>query len=284
MEETLREYFLEGGYYVLRGVKYRHRTLEVSDVDLWLYQRVSLFSRQRLTVDVKNRRIPQALERILWSKGLQTCLGTDGAIVATTDKREEVKQFADLHHVILLDGRFSGKLRDRYAGSSARFAEEELSARIRNSKSDRLGVEWLDRLVAAKSRVLSDLNFDGCNALLAELRYFAEQIKAVPHRAETATRIFYHVLSVFLVTLDFVLLGLAFHEKSDQQKRLAEGLRFGSAGARGADRIIAIASKLVAAYGGSRARQRDFAEEWSKQAQQLPVEILAEFAVKAGQG
>ena len=95
MEETLRRYFLDMGYYVVRDVKYVFEGVDVTDVDLWLYQRPSLFKRLRLTVDVKNRRIPQALERLLWSKGLLSGLGLDGAIVATTDSREQVKQFAE---------------------------------------------------------------------------------------------------------------------------------------------------------------------------------------------
>jgi hypothetical protein len=284
MEEILREYFLEMGYYVVRGTKYRHRSVDVTDVDLWLYQRASLFSRQRLIVDVKNRRIPQALERVLWSKGLQACLELDGTIVATTDSRDEVKNFAQMHGVITLDGRFLAKLKNRYQSSSARLPDEELFSLIRSSKSDRLGVEWLDRLTSAKSRVLSDLNFDGCNALLADARYFTEQVTAVSHRAEVAARLLYATISLFLISLDFVSLDFAFEEKQDQLKRLTEGLRFGKGGARGAKKIFALASDLVAAYGGNRARQREFADLWTEQTEQLPVEIIAEFAIKAGQG
>jgi len=284
MEETLRRYFLDMGYYVVRNVKYVFQGVDVTDVDLWLYQRASLFRRLRLTVDVKNRRIPQALERLLWSKGLLSGLALDGAIVATTDSREQVKQFAKRQNLILLDGEFLAKLKKRYGDDEQRISEEELHSKIRSSKSDRIGVDWLDRLIAAKSRVLSDLNFDGCNALLNDARYFVEQAIATSNRTEAAVRSLYLVISLSLICLDFICLDSAVEEKPEQLKRLIEGLRFGTAGAQGAKRIVTQAAKLLAAYGGTRERQREFTEMWDEQVKQLPVEIIAEFVVKNGQG
>ena len=281
MEEILREYFRASGYFVVRGARYVHAGADVTDVDLWLYQRASLFNRQRLNVDAKSRRVPQAMERVLWAKGLQVCLQLDGSLVATTDSREAVKQFAELQRVTLLDGRFLSKLKAKYGAIDDRFSDEEFYALIRSSKSDRLGVQWLDRLVAAKSRVLSDLNFNGCNSLLADVRYFAEQVRAVPHRQEVAIRLLYFTISLFLITLDFTSLDFAFEEKQDQLKRLIDGLRFGTAGARGAAKIFAVASGLLGAYADTKVPQREFTQMLKEQARELPVEIIAEFALKS---
>src|SRR6266849_2299227 len=95
IEEVLRECFLDMGFYVVRGARYTYGGIDITDVDLWLYQRASPFSRQRFNVDAKDRRIPHALERVLWAKGLQDCLSLDASIVATTDTRIKVKEFGD---------------------------------------------------------------------------------------------------------------------------------------------------------------------------------------------
>jgi hypothetical protein len=139
----------------------------------------------------------------------------------------------------------------------------------------------LDRLVSEKSRALSDLDFNGCNSLLADARYFAEQVTAVPHRQEVAMRLLYFTLSLLLVTLDFITLDFAFEDKETQLKRFVDGLRFGNAGAAGAAKIFALASTLVGAYAGTKSPQREFAQMLREQAQELPVEIMAEFALKA---
>jgi hypothetical protein len=211
----------------------------------------------------------------------QVCLQLDASVVATMDSREAVKQFAELQGVILLDGHFLSRLKTKYAANNERFSDEEFHALIRSSKSDRLGVQWLDRLIFAKSRVLSDLDFNGCNSLLADVRYFAEQVRAVPHRREVALRSLYLAISLFLVALDFTMLDFAFEDKQAQLKRLIDGFRFGTAGASGAAKIFAVASNLVGAYADTKAPQREFAQMLKEQASELPVEIIAEFALKS---
>ena len=109
-EEALRNYFLSIGYFVARGCKFGFQGFDVTDVDLWLYGRTSPLSRERANVDIKNKKTPQALERIFWAKGLQATLGFDACIVATTDTRPDVRDFGLQHQVKVLDGRFLGRL------------------------------------------------------------------------------------------------------------------------------------------------------------------------------
>src|SRR5205085_8304786 len=99
-EELLREYFLCLNYYVARGVHFTYGGEDITDVDLWLYQRQSPVSRQRINVDIKNKKTPQAIERILWARGLQATLGLDQCIVATTDNRPTVVDFGRDHNVV----------------------------------------------------------------------------------------------------------------------------------------------------------------------------------------
>jgi hypothetical protein len=285
IEEVLREYFLDMGFYVIGGARYTYGGIDITDVDLWLYQRASPFSRQRFHVDAKDRRIPHALERVLWAKGLQVCLSLDASIVATTDTRIKVKEFGDLQNISVLDGTFLSKLKKRYGQQTTRLAEEEFMVLIRLGKSDRIGVDWGTRINVAKSRVLTHLNFDGVNSLLNDVSYFVEQIRAVPHRTEAACRCVYLTLSLALIGFDFVGKDFAFGERQTYLDALIEGLRFGSAGKAGAERVFATAGRLVAAYlPEQNLRGADVAKQLRDQSHELPADVLAESIAKAGSG
>ena len=64
MEEALRNYFIKTGYYVIRGVPFTFGGFDITDIDLWLYSRTSSVSREITIVDAKNKKTPQAIERI----------------------------------------------------------------------------------------------------------------------------------------------------------------------------------------------------------------------------
>src|SRR6266481_1525900 len=87
LEEALRNYFLIAGLYVVRGVPLRLEGEDLTDIDLWLYERPSGSARRRLVVDAKFKSKPKAAERLFWTKGLSEFLRMDGAYVATTDSR-----------------------------------------------------------------------------------------------------------------------------------------------------------------------------------------------------
>lgn len=283
MEEVLRAYFLDSGYFVIRGAQYFYMDNVITDVDLWLYQRASSFSRQRINVDIKNKRIPQALERILWTKGLQIGLRLDGSIVATTDMRETVKRFGELQNVTVLDGKFLAKLKSRYAFSGQRIAEEELTGLIRINKSDRIGGDWLDRIALSKSRMLTQLDFDGCNSLINDARYFIDQVQTVAHRGEIACRLMYLVLSYILITIDFLTRESSFSDKELQNEKLNDGFRFGTSGKKGAEKVFSMADKIAAAYARqSNTQSSNLAKQLRSEAESLRVEILTEFVMKTG--
>jgi hypothetical protein len=283
MEESLRDYFLELGYFVVRGAKFKFEEFDVTDVDLWLYQRTSTFSRERFNVDIKNRKTPQALERIFWAKGLQKCLGLNGAMVATTDTRSAIKDFGDQNSVTILDGTLLSKLRNRYQPAK-RLAEEDWLAAIRADRIDRLGGEWLDRISLSKSRILSQFDFDGLNGHLNDTLYFSEQILTVPHRREWACRLFYLSLSLALVTADYVIRDFAFIERAKQIEVLNDGLRFGTLGPKGAERIFSGAARIAAGYlRDKNIRPAELVKYLKSESLKLPVELLSEFLIKISQ-
>ena len=188
-EEALREYFLHSGYFVIRGAKFHYNNYVITDIDLWLYSRPSSFVRERVNVDIKSKRTPQAIERIFWAKGIQRVLGLEQCIVATTDKRVAVKTFGKEHDVTVLDGNFLDKLLRRYKYDSERMSEETLYNNIKTIKPENKSKDWKGKLEISKSILLNELSFDGCNLLLDACRYFMEEVMAVSEHRTLAGRI-----------------------------------------------------------------------------------------------
>ena len=55
MEELLRNYFLNLGYFVVRGIKYRYNENDITDVDLFLYGRISSLLREKSPLLIKDQ-------------------------------------------------------------------------------------------------------------------------------------------------------------------------------------------------------------------------------------
>jgi hypothetical protein len=277
-EELLREYFLTAGYYAVRSVPVSYSDVDITDIDLWLYLRPSPLSRQRVNVDAKNRSTPKAMERILWARGLQAILGLESCIVATTDQRPVVKAFGLEHGVLVLDGTFLGKLSARRNGA-ARLSEEELTALLGAAKDDKLLGNWRDRIFAARARLVSQLEFDGCNGWLEDVRYFLEQLAS--GRAEAACRLAYMMVSYFLIGLDYSLRTLAFDEVDVRRQALIDGFRFGSRGRAQIEQTVSTAAQLVLRFAPeAKASAANLRKQVVAELEGMPVEMLAEYFVR----
>ena len=167
-EEILRRYFLEQGFFVVRALKLRHNSVDVTDVDLWLYQRPSALARERIIVDARDRGRPKAMERILWAVGVRDMIGVDRCVVATTDRRPEVKEFAAKGDVLILDGRVLSRLEGRFASATGRLTEEDFALEVFPRGDEKLLRDWQGRVDESKARLLQGLSFDGCNAWLED--------------------------------------------------------------------------------------------------------------------
>ena len=174
-EEALRFYFSDLGFYVVRGVPVRHQNIDVTDVDLWLYARPNSISRERINVDLKNKKSAEALGRIFWTKGLQAALGLESCIVATSNKKENVKSFGKKYGVKVLNGEFLSALIEGYKTKTDRLYQEEFTKNVISKTKSKKREQWAIREQSAKERLLSHLNFDGCNAWLDDCGYFIDQ-------------------------------------------------------------------------------------------------------------
>lgn len=286
MEERLRHYFLGLGYFVLRGVKYKVDRFDVTDVDLWLYGRPSPLLRQRANVDIKNRRTPQALERIFWARGLQLALGLEECIVATTDSRAEIREFGVKNRVTVLDGAFLSRLNKSGKGSIELLSEENFVDNAERGSLGRLGGDWKGRYEAAKSRVLSALDFDGSNATLNDIHYFmGEVITSEGVQKAVALRMLYASVSLFLVSVDFLLKDNSTLEAEQRRSLLANGFRYGNGGKAFVEQLAKMATALVSSSGSSPRAGNVIADELYRQASAIQAEVLAEhFSKNAVQG
>lgn len=270
MEELLRNYFLNLGYYVVRGIKYKYEGLDITDLDLYLYGRSSSLTRQRINVDIKNKKSPQAFERILFANGLKQLLNFDATIVATTDQRPVIHAFGQLHSTIILDGAFLSKL--RLHSLPERLSEEELSKRLYQHKSYKHdGKDWRFIYEASKSKLLTEMDFSGFNSSLTTIADFIDKILTDSQKREDATRMMYLILSHLLIIIDYIIKDIAFLDLSVREKKLSDGLKFGNLGKEGVDKIISMAIKIS----GNKS-----ANALSKSLESIPTDILRDFFVK----
>jgi hypothetical protein len=285
MEELLRNYFLKAGYYVVRGVPFNYEGFDVTDIDLWLYARTSSVSREIAIVDIKNKKTPQAIERIFWTKGLQLAVNANSAIVATTEKRVEVKDFGKEQGVLVLDGFFISKLSKAENILKHRLSDEELYSEIERYTLGKLDGNWKGRLVKSKSLLTKKLGFDTCNIWLEEGRYFAEQVITKPSQIRLAYRLCYFISSFIALAVDYILRELSFSEEADKEEKLNNGFRYGEHGIKGTTNIINTSLALIeqfAEHGTSISNQvrLNIDEKLSS----LPTGILSEFFSKSDVG
>ena len=238
MEEKLRQYFLDNGYYVARGVKYKYDDLDITDIDLFLYSKVSSLSRERINVDIKNKKSPKAFERIIWTKGLQNLLLFDSCVVATSEKRDSIRQYGKKHNVLILDGEFLQRLNYKVEN---RIPEDVFLKDLSQIKSLNVfkNQTWNNLYEDSKSRLLNELDFSGFNKSLITVKYFIEKCFN-PQKREQATRTLYATLSHSLIILDYVL-----REINLRKETLSDGLKFGNLGREGVNRTIDMAIKIT---------------------------------------
>lgn len=248
MEELLRSYFIKAGYYVVRGVPFCYKSFDVTDIDLWVYGRVSSVSREITIVDIKNKRTPQAIERIFWTKGLQFAVGATNAIVATTDYRAEVKDFGREQGILVLDGNFMSKLSRSDSVVSNRITEEELFSMIDEYALAKLDGDWKGRLVDCKKQLLKGLSFDSCNLWLEHGRFFANQHLSRSGHGEFTLRALYIICSYVAIAIDYMHKEMSFMDEAEKESILRSGFKYGDRGVKGKNEIINASMGLVQQY------------------------------------
>lgn len=281
MEELLRTYFIKSGYYAVRGVPFKYEGFDVTDIDLWLYGRTSSASREIAIVDSKNKKTPQAIERIFWIHGLKTAIKADTAIVATTEKRQAIKDFGAELNILVLDGHFLGRLDRSESTQDLRLSDEELFDLIDEYSLNKLAGDWKGRLVHCKSLLTRGLSFDSCNEWMMHARFFAEQGIARSSQRQTALRCLYLICSFIAVALDYSMRNFFFLEPSERAEKIRDGFTYGSKGASGINKILDVSMGLIEQYArDGLAISKQVRSNVGQQLAELGTNSLGEFFAK----
>lgn len=285
LEETLKAYFWQAGYFAVRGVPYRQEDEDVTDVDVWLYERPAALTRRRLIVDAKNKTKPRAAERLIWARGLQSALAVDGSIVASTDKRASSRRLAKSMGVTLLDGDALAKL---MATPKLRvedqYSSEEHDDLFKAVDTARRSNEWRGALLTVRSSLLTNFGIHSANTALRVMGYFGEQaIMAAPgsEQAQVALRGFYSASAYAAIGLDYVFADLAFRSQDERRQALINGIRYGQTGTKEALAPIRAAIGLVRQHlqnGASVAMQLERSVD--QQAASILAETIADYVAR----
>lgn len=280
-EELLRRYFIRSGYFTVRGVPFVYEGFDITDIDVWLYDRPSSVSRHRIIIDAKNRSTPKVIERIFWTKGLQQVLGVEQAIVATTDKRPAISDFGREQDVLILDGAFLDKLQKSSEAFEDRLTEEQLIDLLGTYRPTKDGGDWRGIFKTVKQPLARGLGYNAINRWLIDAKYFAEQFLLVKTHKEVTLRMLYLLTSFIGIAFDFVMKDLAFCEPAAKLAALNDGLRHGSQGPTGTKQLLDLATGLIEQYVPEhRMLAPRIKERLGKELESIPTRLLADYFVK----
>lgn len=287
IEEALRLHFARQGIFALRSLPYRLEGEDVTDVDLWLYESPGTTARRRTIIDVKHKKSPQAAERLIWTKGLQTALGVEAALVATTDRRPATQRLARTLKIGLVDFLPFQKLVSALAAQDGNFTQSEFEARIRDADALRRSTVWREHLTALKGTLLTNLGFGSANRALIILGEIYENAITCPadsDRAILAGRIAYFAAACAAISLDYALSEYAFRSKEDRLLVAQNGLRYGGDASSTLARIRA-SSSLIEKYAPNGRHLAKMVETaFMAEAERLPAEIIAEHVTRNSAG
>lgn len=287
LEEMLRGYFLRAGFFVIRGVPFRMDGDDLTDIDLWLYERPTGSARRRQIVDAKSKTKPKTVERLFWTKGLAEALDLDGAYVATADTRPTIRQIARKLGLSIFDG---NDLRRIEASDKVRmperFTDEELRELVRTIDKDRRTKQFQTKLNDVKASVVDKFGPSTIVRALEAVTYFASSaVSAYPNSpaAEVAGRLTYFSASLVAIGLDGVGVDAAFRSSEERRTIFINAIRYGNVDSAEGLEKLRLATVLVRQYAenGSVIAQ-EIEKKCSKDLNEIPAEIIADQVVRMG--
>ncbi|MNZ84138.1 hypothetical protein D3C78_1028840 [compost metagenome] len=289
LEELLRAYFLRAGMYAVRGVPLQLNGDDLTDVDIWLYERPTGSSRRRQIVDAKSKLKPKAIERLLWTKGLFDLLQVDGAYVATTDSRSVIKDVAARLGVSVLDGsdlrRMSESEKILFPD---RLSEEDFDKSIkavdkgRRNKDFQLGYQDL------KAGLIDGFGSGTVNRSLEHFVGFARALGSShpsSDAAEVALRLAYIAASIVALTLDFCLAKVSFKSVEDRRKTILNVIRYGDENEASGLEKVRVAAALIEHYApNGRAMSQSMLNSVQADLKKIPAEVITDHVLSQLKG
>lgn len=283
-EELIRKYFLQAGFFVVRGPRLKFGATELTNVDLWVYERSATLARRRTVIDIKDKQRPQAAERLFFIQGLGEIIGVEGVGVVTTDKNKHLRSLARKNKVLWIDGDDLQRLKSsNKLAQGERFSDEEFLAIVADVDRARGGRIYRDMIDDMKSAVVDRFGASSANLSLDVFHALTEAaIKSHPgsEPAKALTRISFLAASLVAVALDFASADSALRPLSERRKHMSNSIRFGE-DVEGTYEKLDWAARALREYvdnGSSIANQ--ITTRFDNDVKQVPAEDLAEFVVR----
>lgn len=285
LEEVLRAYFLRAGFFVIRGVPFRFADEDLTDVDLWLYERPTGTSRRVQICDIKYKQRPKAVERIFWTSGLADALEVDGAYVATTDKRKSLRSVAERLDIQLIDGTDIQRIQNSQAILySDRIGDEQLIQELqaidkefRNKKLQEGRVDIISALSEGFGAPSAVRALEGFGRLASAAISYHPDSRA----ARAVGRLAYFAAAIACESLDYVSVGAAFRTMDERRDLILNAVRLGALSDERGKQILKLAIALVEKYApGGKGSASAVEAGLKRDLEQIPAEIVADQAVR----
>ncbi|WP_438392334.1 hypothetical protein [Caballeronia sp. DA-9] len=284
LEELLRAYFLRAGMYAVRGVPLQLEGDDLTDVDIWLYERPTGSSRRRQIVDAKSKLKPKAIERMLWTKGLSELLAVDGAYVATTDNRPMLKEISKRLGVSVLDGADLRRMAESEKVLFAdRLSEEELDKSIKAIDKSRRNKELQLAYHDLKAALLDDFGAGTVNRALEHFAVFSRYLIAChPNSpaADISLRLAYISASVAAIAIDASLAKVSLKSAEERHHAILNVIRYGHDDETQGFETVRVAAALVEQYvPNGRAVSQAMINAVRDGFDKIPAEIIADYVL-----
>jgi hypothetical protein len=281
LEELLRAYFIRAGLFAVRGVPLRLDGEDLTDVDIWLYERPTGSSRRRQIVDAKSKNKPKAIERLLWTKGLYELLSVDGAYIATTDTRPLLKAMSRRLGLSVLDGTDIKRMAesDKVLFPN-RLSEEDIDHKVRGFDKSRKNKDIQNGYADLKSALIDNFGSGTVNRALEHFAKFSN-VAVVSHPvslgSEVGIRLAYIAASYTAIALDAALTKVSFKSFDERRKTILNVIRFGADDEETGLEKVRVATALIEQYApNGRALSQTISQAIRNDFSKVPAEIIAD--------
>lgn len=285
LEEVLRAYFLRAGFFVIRGVPFRFADEDLTDVDLWLYERPTGTSRRVQICDIKYKQRPKAVERIFWTRGLAAALDVDGVYVATTDKRKSLRSVAEKLDLQLIDGTDIQRMQtsanilypERIGDEQLIRELQTIDRELRNKQLQDWRIDILSALSEGFGAPSSVRALEGFTRLAKAAVSFHPDSGA----ARASGRLAYLAAALACASLDYVSVGAAFRTLDERRELILNAVRLGALSDPAGQQSLKMAIALVQKYApGGKATALAVENGLKHDLELIPAEIVADQAVR----
>ncbi len=281
LEEILRLYFLRSGFFVVRGVPFKFSGEDLTDVDLWLYERPTGTTRRVQICDIKYKKSPKAIERIFWTAGLAKILQTDGAYVATTDKRKNLRPVAKKLGIQIIDGLDLDRIKRSFTVSKQnRISNEDFLCLLQHVDTEYKNRKFYNIYMDILTTISDGFGTLSAVRNLDIFRHLASDIVAYPPNSKIVSvslRLAYLAAAIVCESLDYISIGAAFRPIEEKKAIILEAIRFGALNKSSLNLALSLIEKYSpAGSSASLVIKKALKNDLNK----IPAEIIAEQAIR----